>query len=317
MAKADERRFGALGRCARLVELLGEEVLGGGVGGELRLLHRADVGLDVRRGEERRQQGSGAVKRTSMRSVPRTSLHREVAHVAVEQCRIDRAVVGRRARRASACASSGESARVQEGRQRRAASPRAPPPPSPGSEKDGILGQVEGADGALRDVAAAQRLDLRGEEARGAVEDALGLVEIEDVVLELQLDRRRARHLDLRRGAVGARGQQGDRARRATQAAKQRGGRAGGACRGRAGGRAAAAAVPRETRPRGSRAERPHRRRRVRFGRAEMVRGRVGVCHGRPLSSPQNATTLAPTRKTLEKNCQIPHGTRRGPDAGR
>ena len=58
---------------ARLAQLVVEELPAVASVREPRLLVGLDVGLGVRRGEDRRERGLGVVKRTSIRSVPRTS----------------------------------------------------------------------------------------------------------------------------------------------------------------------------------------------------------------------------------------------------
>ena len=60
------------------------------------------------------------------------------------------------------------------------------------------------ADHALRQVAALQHGHLRAEEARRAIHVPVVLVDAEDVLLELELDGRLARHLETGRCRVGA-----------------------------------------------------------------------------------------------------------------
>src|SRR5205823_8270258 len=77
-------------------------------------------------------------------------------------------------------------------------------------------------DDALGEVAALERRDLRGEEARGAVHAPVALVEVQHVLLQLELDRRLARQLEARRGGVEARRHQGDEQRQAERQCEAR-----------------------------------------------------------------------------------------------
>ncbi len=58
-----------------------------------------------------------------------------------------------------------------------------------GVQKGVVAPEMPAANDALGEVAALQRRDLRRQEARGAVDVALALLEIEHVALEAELDR--------------------------------------------------------------------------------------------------------------------------------
>ena len=201
--------LGALDLLLRLAQLLAEEGLRGHVGHEARFLVGLHVGLRVGRGEEG---GEGRVRRREahldevrVAHVP----HRDVAYVAVEE-----AGLGLGGSAAVGILVSGRWRSPPAARPEQAQYPAAhreePRAARARLQERLVLRQPVAADHALRQVAALQHGHLRAEEARRAIHVPVVLVDAEDVLLELELDGRLARHLETGGCRVGARREQRD-----------------------------------------------------------------------------------------------------------
>ena len=184
--KAAQGRLAALHLLPRLVELAPEELLGRDVVGAARLF----VGLQVRLGVCRREKGrQGGVRgrEPHLHDVaPAHLLDREIAHVAVDERRIDR-----RPSRRLRCGGSGrgglETART-DGPRHALAQREQPVPPRARVEEGVVRRKPAPADDALRKIPAPQRRHLHADEGRGAVRVAVALAQAQHVALEAQLD---------------------------------------------------------------------------------------------------------------------------------
>jgi hypothetical protein len=204
-------RFGPIHLLARLTELPVEELVCLDVGRDARLLRRLEVGLRVRGGEQSREARARRREGDLDQVGPANVLDVQVAEVAVEELWRNLGdaaalLVGRDrplAREASRphraeepCGDRDESLTVRSG-----------------MEKGVVRREMLLADHALREVATLQDRDLRREEARGSARVQVGIVEIQDVLLELQLHGGLSRDQESRRRRVDAVGHERDQER--------------------------------------------------------------------------------------------------------